>query len=442
MISSDARLDAPVEAYVWIWLPGETAPVVAGRLARAGRDLLFNYGQSYLQRQNAIPLYLPELPLQTGVLPLPDGLSMPGSIRDASPDAWGRRVVINRKLGLKGQDASKLELDELTYLLESGSDRIGALDFQLSPSRYVARITDQASLDELMQSAERVESGTPLEAELDRALLHGSSLGGARPKALITAEHRKLIAKFSTSNDLYNVVKAEFIAMRLARIAGLTVASVELTRASGKDVLLIERFDRQRQARGWLRKPLVSALTLFELDEMMAKYASYEDLAEIVRHRFAEPVETLRELFARMVFNILCGNTDDHARNHAAFWDGSRLSHTPAYDICPQPRTGNEASQAMLIHGANRMSQLSVCLQAAPNFLLDQESARAIVRGQVEAIRGNWTRVCDEAQLAETDRRLFWRRQFLTPFAFFGAPREIAWDADAFPAPLAASRQA
>src|ERR1035438_2379438 len=257
------------EAYVWIWLPVETAPVVAGLLTKAGKQLLFNYGKSYLKRENAISIYEPELPLQAGNIPLGEGLSMPSCIRDASPDAWGRRILINRMLGLKGLNASNVELDELTYLLESGSDRIGALDFQLSATRYVPRVSDQASLDELMLSAERVEKGTPLQPDLDKALLHGSSLGGARPKALIGAEDKKFVAKFSTGTDLYNVVKAEFIAMRLARLAGLNVASVKLTTALGKDVLLIERFDRVKASQGWLRKPIVSALTLFGLDEMI-----------------------------------------------------------------------------------------------------------------------------------------------------------------------------
>jgi serine/threonine-protein kinase HipA len=413
------------EAYVWIWLPNETTPVVAGLLTRVGRQLLFNYGKSYLKRKNAIAIYEPELPLQAGDIPLHEGLSMPSCIRDASPDAWGRRVIINRKLGLKGQDASKEELDELTYLLESGSDRIGALDFQLSATKYVPRISDQATLDELLLSAERVEKGIPLQPDLDKALQHGSSLGGARPKGLITADDRKFIAKFSTSTDLYNVVKAEFIAMRLAGLVGLNVASVKLTKALGKDVLLIERFDREKESQGWLRKPIVSALTLFGLDEMMAKYASYQDLAEIIRHRFTNPAGTLRELFGRIVFNILCGNTDDHARNHAAFWDGKSLALTPAYDVCPQPRTGNEATQAMLILGDNRMSQLSVCLAAAPNFLLDADRSKGIIKHQVEVIRDNWNEVCDEAQLTEADRQLFWHRQFLNPFAFFGTPAEI-----------------
>ena len=414
------------EAYVWIWLPGQAAPVVAGLLSRAGRSLVFNYGQSYLARGDAIPIYEPELPLRPGILPLLNGLSMPSAIRDASPDAWGRRVIINRTLGLKGKKAEGAELDELTYLLESGSDRVGALDFQLSPTDYVPRQRQAASLEELMQSAERVEKGIPLKPELDQALQHGTSLGGARPKVLIDADERKYIAKFSASNDLYNVVKAEFVAMRLAAAAGLDVAPVKLTKALGKDILLVERFDRVRAGKEWHRKALVSALTLLALDEMMARYASYEQLAEIVRHRFTEPKAALRELFSRLVFNILSGNTDDHARNHAAFWDGKALTLTPAYDICPQSRTGGEASQAMLIHGDDRSSRLATCLDAAAHFLLTPDQAKEIIAGQIAAIKREWTAICDEAELPETDRALLWGRQFLNPFAFQQAPDDIA----------------
>ena len=136
-MTSDLRHE---EAYVWIWLPQETHPVVAGRIARQndGR-LAFNYGQSYLVRKNAIAVYEPELPLRAGEIPLRENLQLPNCIRDASPDAWGRRVIVNRTLGLKGKDADAAELDELTYLLESGSDRIGALDFQRSATDYVPR---------------------------------------------------------------------------------------------------------------------------------------------------------------------------------------------------------------------------------------------------------------------------------------------------------------
>lgn len=409
------------EAFVWIWLPGETTPVVAGKLVADRGRILFNYGKSYLVRVRdtapAISLYEPELPLRAGALPLPDGLTMPGCIRDAAPDAWGRRIIINKLFGLKGAVTDTAVLDELTYLLESGSDRIGAIDFQRSPTEYIPRSAANVSLEELLASAERVEKGIPLSPDLDQALFHGSSIGGARPKALTEDLGKKFIAKFSSGTDVYSVVKAEYLAMRLAALAGLHVAPVKLVTAANKDVLLIERFDREKRPQGWSRKAMVSALTLFGLDEMMARYASYELLAEIIRHRFTAPKATLRELFSRLVFNILSGNTDDHARNHAAFWDGKSLCLTPAYDICPQGRAGNVASQAMLISGSNNLSQLRTCIEAAHHFLLAKDDALAMIARQKTIIEEHWDSVCKEAGLSEVDKNLLWRRQFLNPFS-------------------------
>ena len=416
----------PREAYVWVWLPDTTEPVVAGRLFASGETLFFNYGRSYLARNDAISLYEPELPLKSGVLPLTAGLSMPNCLRDAAPDAWGRRVIINRTFGKGRGNIDTTELSELTYLLASGSDRMGALDFQQSADRYVARDAASASLEELQSATVRVEQGVPLTPGLDSALLHASSIGGARPKASITSEAKKFIAKFSSQNDLYNVVKAEFVAMRLAAKIGITTASVRLERAAGKDVLLVERFDREKAGTGWKRRAMVSALTLLELDEMMARYASYEDLATIIRHRFIAPKQTLKELYQRIVFNVLCGNTDDHARNHAAYWNGSELSLTPAYDICPQSRTGREANQAMLIMGEQKASQLSLCIKAAPLFLLSGEQAVGLIANQVKTIKNFWSEACEAASLTEVDRNFLWGRQFLNGYAFVDAPKEVA----------------
>ncbi len=409
------------EAFVWVWLPGQSDPVVAGRLAPSPAGLQFNYGRSYLARPDAIPLYLPELPLQAGLLRLPVGLSMPGCLRDAAPDAWGRRVILHRLLGRASRSADTAVLDELRYLLESGSDRVGALDFQVSAMEYRPRLADDASLEDLLNSAALIEQGQPLPPTLAQAIQHGTSIGGARPKATLNDGGRKWIAKFSSTSDLYPVVKAEFVAMRLATLAGVWVAPVRLLRVAGKDVLLVERFDRVHAADDhWQRRAVVSALTLLELDEMMAAYASYEDLAEIIRHRFREPGATLRELFRRLVFNVLCGNTDDHARNHAAFWDGQWLSLTPAYDICPQLRTGQEATQAMKILGENRFSRLSVCVHAAARFQLSAAQAREIIDRMLASVRTHWHSVCDEASLGEAQRQALWERQFLNPFALQG----------------------
>jgi len=200
--------------------------------------------------------------------------------------------------------------------------------------------------------------------------------------------------------------------MRLAHFAGLDVATVRLTQAAGRDVLLVKRFDREVEAPA-TRRIMVSALTVLGLDEMQARYASYELLAEQIRHRFESPSDTLVELFRRMVFNILVSNTDDHARNHAAFWDGRMLALTPAYDICPQLRAGREAGQAMRIHGDNNLSRLSTCLAAAGSFNLSPAEARRLIEQLLGAIEQYWPAVADEAALAGEDRVLFHERLLL-----------------------------
>jgi serine/threonine-protein kinase HipA len=157
------------------------------------------------------------------------------------------------------------------------------------------------------------------------------------------------------------------------------------------------------------------------LDELGARYASYADLAHAIRARFTDPRDTLRELFSRITFNILVGNNDDHARNHAAFWDGNALTLTPAYDICPQPRAGGETAQIMAIgEDGYRMSQVGGCVARAPTYLLSEADARAIVDHQIDVIENQWNEVCDLAALSEVGRAGFWRRQFLNPYSLEG----------------------
>jgi len=408
----------PKEAFVWVWLPGCNEPVVAGKIYTEGKKYNFIYGQSYLERTHAISLFSEELPLQSGLIEPATNLEMAGCIRDASPDAWGRRVIIYRQQVDGAGQGAPIELDELTYLLASGSDRIGMLDFQQSSTHYEPRLTDNVTLEELMEATAYIEKGVPIKPALEKALLHGTSIGGARPKALIESENKKYIAKFSSSNDIYSVVKAEFIAMRLARIAGIDAAPVSIKPVSGKEVLLIERFDRVFSEGEWMRKGLVSALTLLRLNEMEARYASYTDLAELIRLKFDQPKQTLKELFSRMVFNVLCGNNDDHARNHAAFWDGSQLKLTPAYDICPQNRTGQESSQAMLLSNDDNHSRFSTCINAANEFMLNEDQAVDIILQQADAFVQNWNVLCDDAEINSVDRGFFIGRQFLNPYSY------------------------
>ena len=412
-MTSSREQAAPPDAFVWVWLPGAAEPVVAGRLIDRGAVTTFAYGRSYLQNPDAVALYLPELPLRRGEIPPRSGETA-GCVADAAPDAWGRRVIEHRRSGARSDS------HVLDYLLESGSDRIGALDFQQSATRYEARSGDAASLAELVEAADRVESGEPLTPALDQALLHGTSVGGARPKALLDAGTRSVIAKFASSTDPYPVVQAEYVAMELARRVGLDAAPVELARALGKDVLLVERFDRTVQR---ARRMIVSALTILELHDahgIAGRYATYVDLAHQVRSRFTAPDATMRELFSRIVFNILVGNTDDHARNHSAFWDGDSLTLTPAYDICPQTRTGGEAAQAMAFgDNGDRLSQVARCVTHAGHYHLTAQQAREIVDRQISVIRDQWDDVCELASLPAVEKQRLWRRQFLNPYALY-----------------------
>jgi serine/threonine-protein kinase HipA len=422
--------ESPTEAYVWVWLPGSTEPVVAGRLTERDDLVSFRYGRSYLARQDAFSLYLPELPLEPGRIDPPGRRRIAGVIEDSGPDSWGQRVVMRHLMGRDADQADTTELSRLTYLLESGSDRIGALDFQRSGDVYVPRSDRTASLEELAAAAERVDEGAALSPDLDQALLHGSSVGGARPKALLTDGKRKLIAKFSSTTDNYPVVKGEFVAMELARRAGLDTAGVSYLQVLGRDVLLVERFDREPGDSGFLRRSTVSALTILELDaEREGRYATYYDLAEDIRKRFTEPETNLRELFARITFNILVGNIDDHARNHRAFWCGrpDSLTLTPAYDICPQPRSGLTANQAMAFAPGARESRLELAVSSAEPYLLTERQAREIVDHQIESIGAHWTEVADLAELSAQDRTFFKGRQFLNPYAFEGYSSPDPW---------------
>lgn len=417
-MTTSSRPAQPRDAYVWVWLPEAVTPVVAGLLESAGDVVTFTYGRSYLARDDAIPLYEPELPLGRGrIEPLP-GLRIASCIRDAGPDAWGQRVLLARHVGRLTADSDTAELDQLTYLLESGSDRIGGLDFQNSPTEYVPR-AETAPLADLQQAAVSLQEGRPLPEPIATALLRGTSVGGARPKVLLQDGGLHQIAKLSSTTDTYPVVKAEAVGMELARRVGLRVPDTRVIESLGRDVLLVERFDRT--SRPGQRRLLVSALTILGLDEMMARYATYPDLADAIRAMFTAPDATLRELFGRIVFNVCIGNTDDHARNHAAFWDGKLLALTPAYDLCPQPRSGEEAAQAMAIgRGGERASRLQVCLDAAGEYHLDRQRAADIIEHQLAVINDQWSDAADAARLTEIERQYLWSRQILNPSVRYG----------------------
>jgi serine/threonine-protein kinase HipA len=413
---SDGRSPQRGDAYVWAWLPGHLQPVVAGRVQRRGSRYRFGYGRSYLDRPDAISLYASELPLISGWQEPPGNMAIASILRDAGPDSWGQRVILERVHGARGRDADPGDLDQITYFLESGSNRIGGLDFQTSPETYVPRGTT-ATIDELHAAADALQEGRPIGPELAAALVRGTSIGGARPKALIDVDGIPCIAKFSSTSDHYPVVNSEALAFEFARRVGIDTPHSFVTSSLGKDILVVERFDRGRAGD---RRILVSGLTMLGLDEMEARYATYPDLLDVLRRDGADP-QVGRKLFERIVFNIAIGNNDDHARNHAAFWNGRDLRLTPAYDLCPQPRSGETSAQAMAFDRVGqRDSSFAALLNACAVYGLSKAEGREIIDHQIDAVQRDFSEVADLVRLTQAQRNFLWHRQILNPFAGYG----------------------
>lgn len=394
--------------FVWTWLPGHREPVVAGRVEMRGGRMRFGYGASYLVREDAISLYGPELPLRPGWIEPRGALTMPGCLRDGTPDAWGRRVI-EARVG-----ADENSLSEIAYMLASGSNRLGALDFQADPERHLPR-HDATSLDELHDAARRLQEGERLSTAAEEALVHGTSIGGARPKVLVSEpDGSQWIAKLSASSDaVFSVVNAEATALELARRAGIEVPESKVTRSLGRDVLLVRRFDRTVDGR---RRHVVSGLTMAEEDEAGARYVTYPTILDVLREYGSNPERVGAELFDRVVLNMAISNSDDHARNHAAFWDGEHLTLTPAYDLAPGPRSGEISTQAMAFDRAGtRESTFTAALRAAPVYGLTQQQGRDRIEAIVDSVRAHWDDATEAGRLREADRQRLWGRQFLNP---------------------------
>jgi len=388
----------PNHQYVWVWLPDAATPVVCGRVWREGTIHRFLYGRSYLERAGALPLF--GLPLSDGPLDPPPGMSLHGALRDALPDAWGQHVILSRLTGRSGLDGDPADLTPITYMRHSSSDRFGAIDFQDAPDAYRARL-EPVTLDDLAAAARALEEGRPIQAELDAALAHGTTVGGARPKATLVDETGGLIAKFSSSSDGgVPAVRHEYLALQLARLCGVDTVDAALTTAAGRDALLVRRFDRSQEGG---RTLAVSGLTMLQLDEMVGRYATYPDLLDVLRRHAPDPDRVGEQLFVRIAANIALGNTDDHARNHAALWDGNHLTLAPAYDIDPCRTPGWDANQAMAYgrHG-ERVANLAELVKTHPIYDLDRSTAASIIDRVVTTISESWDAVVDQAGLTRT----------------------------------------
>jgi serine/threonine-protein kinase HipA len=400
----------PTECFVTMTLPGQIAPVTAARfeLAKDRRDIAVGrlvYGRSYLDRSDAVPIDPIALKLSTDTYQTVGMKGVFGALRDAAPDYWGRRVI-ERHVGAA-------ELNEMDYLLLSPDDRAGALGFGLSrqPPAPKRDFNKTLNLERLQVIADAIvdDEDRPDDAEavqVEELMLVGTSMGGARPKAVVEDADGLWIAKFNRKDDRWNSARAERAMLVLARACGITTAESKVVVVGDRDVLLIKRFDRARTGDGYLRARMLSGLTLLRAEEGhdTRDRWSYLLLAEELRRISSNPRADAAELFRRMCFNALISNTDDHPRNHAVVAMTPEWKLSPAYDLTPTPLVSEERRDLALICGdAGRYANADNVVSQSMRFLLEKSQAETIVSDMEAQVRTRWYEVARREGLPETD---------------------------------------
>ena len=381
---------------LWLWwLVDPAHPRLLGTLRHVRRSaqhpggVSLEYAPAWLASGQALS---EDMPLQAGEFLPAEADAAAGSVDDARPDRWGERVI--RLLDRPAR------LSTLEYLYFSGDDRFGALGVSASASMYMPRdrgplpaIGDVQAIHDLVR---RVEAGEPVEEPLRRLVAPGATLGGARPKALLTIDGAPWIVKFGEAGAPTDSPLVEHAAMTLAAKAGVDVCTTMPVRLADGHAVAVQRFDRA----GALR---VHALSAHVAPRAAGQEYGYPELALLLRRRgeaddFAAQGE---QLFRRMVFNILIDNTDDHEKNHALIMTTAqhyRLS--PAFDVLPagqalgyqQMRVGRDGADATL---ENALSEHR-------SFALTLAAAKAVI-GEVTRVVAGWRAHFAEKGVSQRD---------------------------------------
>lgn len=398
------------ECFVYITLPGETEFVTAGRFAlstnRAGVPLgRFVYGASYLERENAVPIDPLELKLGRTTYETTRLNGVFGALRDASPDYWGRRII--------EKHTGKPQLGEIDYMLESPDDRAGALGFGLGrdPPGPKLKFNQTIELERLQRYADAIiaDDIRPEEEDgeqIEELMLVGTSMGGARPKAVVEDRHGLWVAKFNRPDDRFNHARVERAMLRLAHACRIQVPESKVTTVGDRDVLLVKRFDREKTIQGYRRARMLSALTLLRSEEMPDErhHWSYVQLAEELRRISAQPAKDAPELFRRMCFNALISNIDDHPRNHAVIAMDADWKLSPAYDLTPSmPVSITRRDLALECGDLGRYAHADNLLSQCARFLLNDDQARHTIDSMEALVKAKWYETARRESVSEAD---------------------------------------
>jgi serine/threonine-protein kinase HipA len=396
-------------AYVFISINGQWIPCGYLTIQEDNRNILstFQYGKKYLRRNGAIAIDPVQLPLGDAVFQSTPKSPLFGGIRDAAPDGWGRHL-----LDRAAEPQSPGEFEYLTAL--PLDDRIGSLGFgsslEAGPGPIDPGWTNyppqgaELDLENMIAAVDQIDAMEEISPEYRRFLIRGSSIGGAQPKAPTMHEGRQWIAKFGRQYEAWNTCRIEHANLRLAEQCGIRVPVSKTLRVAGRDLFLISRFDRDAMGN---RIPYISAATLLGTNQI--DQGSYQDIAVQMRKYCAATFiqDDLEQLFMRLVFNILCNNSDDHLRNHGFLYladQGWRLS--PAFDIVPQPDMGPKVPRLLTLGvgmDGSRDATLKNALSSGGVFGLTHEQGRTIIKRMTKLFLSQWESIYTENDVPQKD---------------------------------------
>lgn len=391
---------------LFVYVDLESVPHLVGRVwarSRKGKEsATFEYDAEWLSSPFRFALE-PALTLGSGPHHTEAGRLIFGAIGDSAPDRWGR-VLIQREERRKAREEKRTPrtLLEVDYLLGVGDiARQGALRFaEQEGGPFLAKgmqIPPLLQLPALLTAVMRLSEDGGNDDDLRLLLAPGSSLGGARPKASVVDKDGQLaIAKFPQHGDLVPVSLWEAVALKLAAQAGISTPDWRIEKISGRNVLLLRRFDR----RGNMRIPFLSAMSLLSAADNEPH--SYMEIADSLRQYGAKAEEDCAQLWRRIVFSILISNSDDHLRNHGFLYETNGWRLSPAYDMNPFPVDIKPRILTTAIDEEDGTASLELAFAVAGHFGVKPEKAKLIVR-EVGAAVASWSETATAIGLSNSE---------------------------------------
>ncbi len=373
-----------------------------------GKDhFVFEYSHEWLKLHGAIVLSGDLMNVPSLQHPR-DTNSVFGFVKDSFPDRWGRLLLDRReRLTAQAEGRAVRVLSNYDYLIGIGDfTRMGGIryknedsdDYMNTSAKYcVPPIESLRALCDACHEIELAEERNELPEQrwLDQLIDPGTSLGGARPKAnVIDTDGRLYVAKFPSKKDLENTELIEHFSHRLAAAAGINVAKTRTIKISkDRDLLLSERFDRTAEGK---RIHFASAMSLLGLEDGAGSSTGngYLDIVDFILQGCIDVGQNLRELYRRIAFNVIFGNTDDHFRNHGFLLTTKGWTLSPAYDINP----GVKLHQCLLIDQYTEQSNVKTLLAACNNYMLEHKEAAEIIDEVRDTIK-DWRKIATELQI-------------------------------------------